>query len=87
MNLSRNITMRCSVCGNDMFSTVDTSIGGIQDAPRSAQVRCCDCGYICTKEELISDNQENINANIEDVKKEAIYKFKKELEKSLKSKR
>jgi hypothetical protein len=47
-------------------------------------MQCSDCGKIFTKAELIELNQEVIEANIEDIKKEAVKEFEKELSKVLK---
>ena len=79
-NLDRKITMYCPTCGNDQFSCVDENIDDLIDAPDDVTLKCSDCGSIFTKGELIDSNQDIINANIEDVKQEAI----KELEKILK---
>lgn len=83
-DFSQNIPMRCSVCGNDHFSAVDIDVESIDNAPDNAKIRCSDCGHICTKEELISDNKDIINANIEDIKKEAIHQLEKEMKKMIK---
>ena len=47
-------------------------------------MQCSDCGKIFTKAELIELNQELIEANIEDIKKESVKEFEKELSKVLK---
>ena len=79
-NLERNVTLYCPICGNDQFSCIDESIDNLSDAPNDVTLKCSDCGSIFTKGELIESNQDIINANIEDIKQEAI----KELEKKLK---
>lgn len=79
-NLERNVTLYCPICGNDQFSCIDESIDNLSDAPNDVTLKCSDCGSIFTKGELIESNQDIINANIEEIKQEAI----KELEKKLK---
>lgn len=83
-NLSKNVTLYCDICGNDQFSTIDNLDCELQDALGETKIKCSDCGKIFTKDELIELNQEVINANIEDVKKEAIKEFEKNLSKILK---
>lgn len=86
-NLSKNVTLYCDICGNDQFSTIDNldcELHELQDASGETKIKCSDCGKIFTKDELIELNQEVINANIEDVKKEAIKEFEKDLSKILK---
>ena len=80
-DLSRNVSLLCPVCGNDQFSAVNDNIENLKDAPDETRIKCSDCGATRTKAELIEENQEIINANIEDIKKEAISKIEKELKK------
>lgn len=82
--ISRNVTLVCPLCGNDQFSSVDCELNSLKEAPGETQIKCSDCGRITTKDVLIQDNQEIINANIEDIKKEAVSEAKKEIEKMLK---
>ena len=79
-NLERKVTLYCPICGNDQFLCIDESIDNLSDAPNDVTLKCSDCGSIFTKGELIESNQDIINANIEEIKQEAI----KELEKKLK---
>lgn len=83
-DLSRNVTMFCDACGNDQFSTLDEIKCELSEAPDETRVQCSDCGKIFTKAELIEVNQEVINANIEDIGKEAVKEIEKELLKILK---
>ena len=82
-DLSRNVTMFCDVCGNDQFSTLDEIKCELSEAPET-RVQCSDCGKIFTKAELLEVNQEVINANIEEIKNEAIKEMEKKLAKALK---
>ena len=83
-DLSRKITLICSLCGNDQFETVDVKYDDMREAPEITRFMCSDCGRIFTKSELIEENDEIINANAEDIKKEAIAEIEKELKKALK---
>lgn len=83
-NLERNVTLYCPICGNDQFSYIDESIDNLSDAPNDVTLKCSDCGSIFTKGELIESNQDIINANIEDIKQEAIKELEKKLKKMFK---
>lgn len=83
-DFSRKNSLRCSVCGNDQFSAVDVGMESLSDAPDETRVKCSDCGVICTKAELIGENQGIINANIDDIKKDAVTEIEKELKKIFK---
>lgn len=83
MNLeSRKVTLYCPVCGNDQFILHD--IDNLLDAPDDTLIQCADCKKTLTKAELIEENQDVINANIEEVKNEAIKEINKELRKIFK---
>ena len=83
-DLSRNVKLYCNICGNDQFESIDEAFSNLKEAPETVRMRCSDCGKIFTKAELIEENQEVINANIEDIKKEAMKEMEKELKKVLK---
>ena len=83
-DLSRNVTLYCDVCGNDQFSTLDAITCELIEASNETRMQCSDCGKIFTKAELLEVNQEVIDANMEDIKKEAVKEFEKELAKALK---
>ena len=83
-NLERNVTLYCPICGNDQFSCIDESIDNLSDAPNDVTLKCSDCGSIFTKGELIESNEDIINANIEEIKQEAIKELEKKLKKMFK---
>lgn len=83
-DLSRNVKLYCDVCGNDQFLTIDDIDCELKETPDETKMQCSDCGKIFTKAELIELNQEVIEANIEDIKKETVKEFEKELSKVLK---
>jgi uncharacterized C2H2 Zn-finger protein len=76
--------MKCGVCGNNQFSALDENITDIQDASNETILKCADCGETFTKEKLIEDNEGNINANLDDVKEEAMKHVQKEFKKLFK---
>lgn len=80
-DMEMRINMKCSVCGNDQFSTVDQSIEDMLNAPDETEVSCSDCGRVTTKAQLIEDNSHIIDANIEDFKEEIVRKLQKDLKK------
>lgn len=55
-DMEMSISMKCSVCGNDQFSTVDESVDDLLSAPDDTQIECSDCGRIVTKGQLIEEN-------------------------------
>jgi hypothetical protein len=83
-DLSRNVTLYCNVCGNDQFSALDDELEDLMDASDTTKVICSDCGKIFTKAELLEENQEVINANLQDIQDEAIEEFNKELKRMFK---
>lgn len=78
------ISLKCSVCGNDQFSTVDDKVEDTLNAPDDTGIRCSDCGRVTTKEQLIKENSYIIDANIEDYKDEIIKQLQKDIKKMFK---
>lgn len=83
-NMEKLITLRCSICGNDQFSSVDGSIEDIKDAEDEVKVKCSDCGRVISKGELIEENSEIIDANMEDFKDEIMQELMKDIKKMFK---
>ncbi len=83
-NMEKSISLKCGVCGNDQFSTVDESIEDMLSAPKETEVRCSDCGRVITKEQLIEENSNVIEANIEDFKVEIVKQLQKDINKMFK---
>lgn len=75
-DLSREVSLYCPSCGNNLFSTIDEN-----DEPI---YQCSACKNVFSKSQLLEENEEIINANIEDIRNEAIKEFDIELRKSLK---
>ena len=77
--LNRSVTLLCPTCGN----TEMESLNGSHEV--SDLFKCISCGLEITKEDLINANQENINANLDEVKKLATKEVKSEIEQMLKN--
>ena len=80
-DMEMKVRLICSVCGNDQFSAIDENLIDIDEADDDIKVKCSDCGREITKEQLLEENTDVINANIEDFKdeimKEVVKDFKK----------
>lgn len=83
-DMEMSISLKCSVCGNDQFSTVDETIEDLLDAPDETIIKCSDCGRVVTKEGLIEENSPIIGANLEDLKKDIFKEEEKEIKKAFK---
>jgi uncharacterized Zn finger protein len=83
-DIEKNVSMMCYVCGNDQFSVLDENLTDIQNAPDETMLKCADCGEEFTKEKLIEENKGKIDANLEDLKEEAMKQLQKELKKLFK---
>lgn len=75
-DLSHSIELNCPICANNQFE-FDSEL-------ESTTYKCSDCGKELTKDELLKANEYKINANIDNVKDEAIQEIEKELKKMLK---
>jgi uncharacterized Zn finger protein len=83
-DMERNIEMKCYICGNDQFSSVGENVEDLMSAPDVMEIKCSDCGRVVTKEQLIDENSEIINANIEDFKDDVMKQVHKEFKKIFK---
>ena len=83
-DMEMNVSLKCSVCGNDQFSTVDESVEDMLDAPDEALLKCSDCSREVSKEKIIQENGHISDANIEDFKKDIIKEAEKDLKKVFK---
>lgn len=83
-DMEMKISLKCSVCGNDQFSTVKETIEDLLDAPDETLIKCSDCGREVTKEELIDENSHIIDANLEDFKEDIYKEVEKDLKKAFK---
>ncbi|MGL5259432.1 MAG: ECs_2282 family putative zinc-binding protein [Lachnospiraceae bacterium] len=83
-DINKKISLLCNTCGNDQFSTIYETIEDMENALDDTEIKCSDCGKVLTKIQLVEENEYLINANIEDLKKEALNKLEKELKKIFK---
>lgn len=83
-DMEKVISMKCNICGNDQFSTVDENVEDLQNAPDETEVKCSDCGRVTTKEQLIEENSEIIDANMDDFKEEIMKQLQKDFKKMFK---
>ena len=75
MDLTRNISLKCGVCGNTNFEYDDTLYSSIEEAK---QLKCTVCNKVYTQEELMEVNSTLINNATEELTNEALEKeFKK----------
>jgi len=68
---NRNINLLCPTCGSDQFE---------YDEDDMSLVKCASCEREMTKDDLIEENSENIQVNVDEVKKE----IKNDIEKKFK---
>jgi len=75
---NKSITLLCPTCGNSQLETQD-------DDQEKEIIRCPLCDRTMTKEELIRENSEIIDANVEEMKEEIFKDAKKEINNMLKN--
>lgn len=66
---NRKITLLCPICGNSEMEHVE----------ESEMVKCTDCGNETSKDEFIQENGQNIDAQIDEIKKELSKDTRKQL--------
>lgn len=82
-DLSRKVLSRCSVCGNSQFMALDCDGKEFMEFSEAPVYRCSDCGREISREQLFEENQEIIDANMNDIKAEEVNELKKELQKRI----
>lgn len=75
--LSRQVGLRCPTCGSDQFSYSEEEDDG------GSTVTCAECGRQLTRDELIHENSENLEAHAVEIANEAVSESVKQLSKSL----
>ncbi len=71
MDIIRNVTLKCGVCGNENFEYDDELFNSIEEAD---EVKCTVCNKIYTGEELLEANSALIENTTEELADEAIKK-------------
>lgn len=79
-----NVILKCSLCGNDQFSTVDENIDDLLTASDETLIKCSDCGKVLTKEEFIYENNYIIKEKLKDFKEDIYKEAEKEIKKAFK---
>ena len=74
----RNVSMLCPTCGCSSYEYEQ----GVEETIEI--VKCVSCGRELTKDELISENSENINDHVSEMAKEIKADIAKEFKASLK---
>lgn len=75
---SRSITLLCPTCGS-----TDLTAQGADDGEQIAL--CSSCGLEISRDDLISENSENIAAHVNEIGQEVSRDFAAEMKKSLKT--
>lgn len=70
----RSVSMNCPTCGGSSFA-YDKDV---QDGP----VKCVSCESILSKDELIEANSDNIQSNVDEVKKRVMDDVRRDLKKT-----
>lgn len=83
-DIETSIPMRCPVCGNDQFESLDVEHDDLLNAPGTAKLRCSDCSTVYTKDELIAENGEAIEIAVDELTADVVKDFEKELKKAIK---
>lgn len=82
-NAGKRINLICPICGNDQFSSLDVPMEELNDGLETNRVQCSDCSRIFTKEELLSENQWQIDNEVEQIKDDITKQIDKEIKKML----
>ena len=83
-DIERKVAMRCPVCGNDQFESLDVEHTDLIYASWTAILRCSDCSAVYTKDELLAENGEAIEIAVDEIAAEVMKDFENELKKAMK---
>lgn len=73
---NRSVSLLCPTCGCDQFE-----FDGAAETVQSA--KCVNCGRVLTKEQLIEENGETIEAHVKEMGQEITKDFAKEMRDTL----
>lgn len=68
----RSVSLLCPTCGNSEFEYDDEDLG--------RGIACLSCGRVFSRNELIEENGDNIEANVEEIGEEVVEDVAKELQ-------
>ena len=83
-DIERKVAMRCPVCGNDQFESLDVDHAELLYASGMTKLRCSDCSAVYTKDELLLENGEAIEIAADEIAAEVMRDFEKEFKKATK---
>lgn len=75
---NRTINLLCPTCGNDQLETQE-------EDHNNEIIRCPNCDRTMTKDEIIRENGENIDANVGEIAEEAVKDLNKEIKNMFKN--
>ena len=84
MEIERKVTLRCPVCGNDQFESLNVDHDDLINAPETAKLRCSVCGKTHTKEDLIAANGEALDIAKDEIVADVMKDFEKQWKKAMK---
>lgn len=70
---NRSIPLQCPTCGSNQF----------EHSEEPVLMKCASCGRELTRDELISENGENIQKHVEEIGKQAAQDLGQQMKKSL----
>ncbi len=73
---NREIPMNCPTCGRTQFKT--------EENESASMVECASCGRQISKDDLLRENSENINAHVSEASKQVTDALLKDFKASLK---
>ena len=79
---TREVSLICPLCGNDIFSSLDEEIENILEAPELARFQCADCKSIYTKDELMEANTEKFEIARDEIANDLMKDLTKDLSKA-----
>lgn len=83
-DIERQVTMRCPICGNDQFESLEVDHDDLINAPGTATLRCSDCGATHTKDDLMAANGEALDIAADEIVSDVMKDFEKQWKKAMK---
>ncbi|CAN7241614.1 MULTISPECIES: ECs_2282 family putative zinc-binding protein [Bacillaceae] len=83
-DIEMNISLKCSVCGNDQFSLIDNNSDDKKEDTDNIFFKCTDCEVVKSKMQIIEENNYIIDANLMDLQDDVIKQLMKDFKKVFK---